>query len=70
MTTHTKDSIETLEESPRECGVRRGFSRIDNVEIKRSSRQMDKTSNESERGHRKEDRLDRENMLGCTWAMG
>jgi hypothetical protein len=67
--THTKDSIETLKKSPRECGVRRGFGRIDDVEIKRSSGQMNQTSNESERGHWKEYRLDREDMLGCTWTM-
>lgn len=30
---------------------------------------MDQTSDESKGRHRKEDRLDRENMLGCTWAM-
>jgi hypothetical protein len=68
-TAHTEDSIETLKKSPRECGVRRGFSRIDNVEIKRSSSQINQTSNEGERRHWKEYRFDREDMLGCTRTM-
>jgi hypothetical protein len=31
---------------------------------------MNQTSNESERRHGKEYRLDREDMLGCTWTIG
>lgn len=66
--THPKDSVESLQERPRETSTRSGIRRIDNCEIERSTSQMDQATNERERGDWQKKRFDSEDVFRRTRA--